>query len=67
MEDSKDEITFPIFEDLSNFIKSNISYSAFDLEYAITYEDWKEELSKLEKKHPNVYNDLKNLLLMQRK
>ena len=33
----------------------------------ITYEDWKVELSKLEIEHPNVYKDLKNLLLMQRK
>ena len=67
MKISTDEDAFPVFEDLENFIKSNISYSVFELEYAITYEDWKVELSKLEIEHPNVYKDLKNLLLMQRK
>ena len=67
MKFSTDEDAFTVIEDLENFIKFNISYHIFELEYAITYEDWKVELSKLEIEHPNVYKDLKNLLLMQKK
>ena len=67
MKFSTDEDAFTVIEDLENFIKFNISYNIFELEYAITYEEWKVELSQLEIKHPNVYKDLKNLLLMQKK
>ena len=43
MKISTDKDDFPVFEDLENFIKSNISYSVFELDYEITYEDWKVE------------------------